>query len=232
MATEAIDQAPARSRSTRGPGPRARLVIAILIAATSVLAGVATWRSDAADRARSDALNAADIQARDRQGAIEEIDANLNDSRITLVRVRVDERRAHALSAQARAPGISPETRARARALAAGYTAMAATIRERVDPDVLAEGATPAAFKRARQLLIATAVSRRDLDPRPELRQADDHNQRSEDLRELAVGALIAALFLTCAEVWRSRWYRLFLGLGVAAIVVTTVLMITVGFNA
>jgi hypothetical protein len=40
-----------------------------------------------ADRARSDSLNAADVQARQRQGVIEEIDANLNDSRITLVRV-------------------------------------------------------------------------------------------------------------------------------------------------
>jgi hypothetical protein len=43
---------------------------------------------------------------------------------------------------------------------------------------------------------------------------------------------LIAALLLTCAEVSRTGWYRLFLGMGVAAIVVTTALMFSVGFSA
>jgi len=64
------EEAPPPARADRGPGPRARLAIAILIAATSVLAGFATWRSDVADRARSDALNTADVQARQRPGAI------------------------------------------------------------------------------------------------------------------------------------------------------------------
>jgi hypothetical protein len=166
MATTA-EQARSRARPARGPGPRARLTIAILIAATSVLAGFATWRSDAADRARSDALNAADVQARQRQGVIEEIDANLNDSRITLVRVRVDDRRAQALRAEARGPGLSADTRRRAHALAAGYTAMAAVIRERIDPDVLAGGATPAAFKDARNLAIETASRAATSTPSP-----------------------------------------------------------------
>jgi len=234
MESATTDQAPSRSepRRYRGPGPRTRLVIAILIAATSVLAGFATWRSDAADRARGDALNAADIQARQRQGAIEEIDANLNDSRITLVRVRVDDRRARALRDEARTLPASAGTKQRAHALAAGYTAMAEAIRERIDPDVLAGGATPAAFKRARDLHIETALARADLDPRPELKQAADHNQRADDLRELGVAALAAALLLTCAEVSRTGWYRLFLVAGVVTVVVTTALMISVGFSA
>ena len=83
-------------------------MIAILIAVASVLAGIATWRSDSDNRAAIDAINAADVQDRERQGAIDEIDANLNDSRITLVRVRVDERRARALAATARAKGAPP----------------------------------------------------------------------------------------------------------------------------
>jgi hypothetical protein len=232
MAVETVDEAPEASDPDRGPGPRTRLVIAILIAATSVLAGVATWRSDVADRARSDAITAADLQARDRQGAIEEIDANLNDSRITLVRVRVNARRAAALDAEAHARGVSATGRQRARALAAGYRAMAAVTRERIDPNVLDAGATPAAFKKARAVLIATVAARRDLDPKPELARAADHNRRSDDLRLLGVSALVSALLLTCAEVLRSRWYRLLLALGIIALLVTTGFMISVGFAA
>jgi len=226
------EEAPPPARADRGPGPRARLAIAILIAATSVLAGFATWRSDVADRARGDALNAADVQARQRQGAIEEIDANLNDSRITLVRVRVDDRRARALRAEARSARLTGDTRRRARALAAGYTGMATVIRERIDPDVLAGGATPAAFKRARDLHIESALARADLDPKPELKQAADHNERADDLRELGVAALVAALVLTLAEVSRTGWYRFFLAVGVLGVLVTTALMISVGFGA
>jgi hypothetical protein len=232
MAADTADGAAPASRPHRGAGPRTRLVIAILIAATSVLAGVATWRSDTADRARSDALTVADLQARERQGVIEEIDANLNDSRITLVRVRVNARRGAALDAEAHARGVSPTGRRRARALAAGYQAMARVIRERIDPNVLDAGATPAAFKKARAVLIATVAARRDLDPKPELKQAADHNQRSDDLRLLGVAALICALLLTCSEVLRSRWYRLFLALEIIALLVTTGFMITVGFAA
>jgi hypothetical protein len=226
------EKAPSAARPERGAGPRARLAIAILIAATSVLAGFATWRSDVADRARGDALNAADQQARQRQGAIEEIDANLNDSRITLVRVRVDDRRSRALRAEARSGRLAGDTQRRARALAAGYTAMAAVIRKRIDPDVLAGGATPAAFERARDLHIETALARADLDPKREISQAADHNQRADDLRELGVAALVAALVLTLAEVSRTGWYRLFLVVGVVAVVVSTALMISVGFGA
>ena len=155
------------------------------------------------------------MQDRERQGAIDEIDANLNDSRITLVRVRVDERRARALAATARAKGTPPATRRRAAALAAGYQAMATVIRERIEPDVLANGLTQAAFAKARALLIETAEARRDLDPKPELALNARLNQRADDLRELGVAALIVALLLTCAEVLASGWYRLFLAVGV-----------------
>jgi hypothetical protein len=226
------EQAPSPERSRGGPGPRARLVIAILIAATGVLSSVATWRSDVSDRERRDSLRAADYQDRERQGAVEEIDSNLNDSRITLVRVRVDDRRAKALAAQARASGIGAQARRRASALAAGYGAMAAVVRERIDPDVLAGGATPAAFGRARRLQLATAAARRDLDPKPELAQADEADTRSDKLRVLGVAALIAALLLTCAEVSSSRWHRLFLAVGVVALAVTMGLLIDVGFIA
>jgi hypothetical protein len=214
-----------------GPGPRAKLVIAILIAATSVLASVVTWRSDVADRERGDSLIAADFQDRERQGAVEEIDTNLNDSRITLVRVRVNDRRAKAVAAQARSPGIGADARRRALALAAGYRAMAAVSRERIDPDVLAGGTTPAAFARARRLQIESVAARRDLDPKPELARAESADARTDDLRELGVAGLIAALLLTCAEVSRSRGYRVFLALGVVALCVTTGLIVSVGFS-
>lgn len=217
-------------RSQRGPGPRAKLVIAILIAATSVLASVVAWRSDVADRERGDNLIAADFQDRERQGAVEEIDTNLNDSRVTLIRVRVNDRRAKAIAAQARTPGIGAEARRRALALAAGYRAMAVAVRERIDPDVLAGGTTPAAFARARRLQLATVAARRDLDPQPELARAESADARTDDLRELGVAGLVAALLLTCAEVSRSRWYRVFFGLGVVALAVTTGLLISVGF--
>jgi hypothetical protein len=231
--TTTTDEAPAKPEPRRsgGPGSRTRLVIAMLIAVASVLAGIATWRSDSDNRAGIDAINAADVQDRERQGAIDEIDANLNDSRITLVRVRVDERRAQALAATARAKGTPPATRRRAAALAAGYQAMATVIRERIEPDVLANGLTQAAFAKARALLIETAEARRDLDPKPELALNARLNQRAEDLRELGVAALIVALLLTCAEVLASGWYRLFLAVGVAGLVASAILMLTVGFG-
>ena len=41
----------------------------------------------------------------------------------------------------------------------------------------------------------------------------------------------IVALLLTCAEVLASGWYRLFLAVGVAGLVVSAVLMLNVGFG-
>ena len=231
--TTTTDEAAARPEPRRsgGAGPRTRLVIAILIAVASVLAGIATWRSDSDNRAAINAINAADVQDRERQAAIDEIDANLNDSRITLVRVRVDERRAGALAATTRARDAPRETRRRAAALAAGYQAMATVIRERIDPDVLANGLTPAAFATARALQIETAEARRDLDPKPEIADNARLNRRADDLRELGVAALIVALLLTVAEVMTSGWYRVFLVVGSAGLVAAAVLTLTVGLG-
>ena len=233
MATTTTDEAPAQPapRRSTGAGPRTRLIITILIAIASVLAGVATWRSDSDDRAAINAINEADVQDRERQTAIGEIDANLNDSRITLVRVRVDERRAHALAATAKAKNTPPATRRRAAALAAGYRAMAAVIRDRIDPDVLANGLTSAAFAKARALLLETASARRDLDPKPEIAESGRLNQRADDLLEIGVAALVVALLLTVAEVMTSGWYRLFLVVGSAGLVATAVLLLTTGLG-
>jgi hypothetical protein len=208
-----------------------KLVIAILIAASGVVSSVAAWRADVSDRHRADDLKAADFQERDRQAAVQEIDANLNDSRVTLVRVRVDERRAGALAAHARDRSVSSPARRRARALAAGYRAMAAVVRDRIDPDVLTRGAKPAAFDRARRLALSSSAARRDLDPKPELDRAADADQRADDLRVLGVAALIAALFLACAEVTSASWYRLYLGIGLLVLVATIVLMMVVGLG-
>jgi hypothetical protein len=211
-----------------GPTPRIRVLIAVLIAATGVLSSVAAWRSDVADRQRSEWLKQVDYQSRERQGAVEEIDTDLNDSRVTLLRVRVNDRRARVLAEQARDPDAPADVRRRARALAAGYRAMAAVVHKRIDPDVIARGATPAAFARSRDLLLEAAEARRDLDPRPEQAKADTANQRQDDLREIGVAALIAALLLTCAEVSRSGWYRLWLATGVTAGVAVTVALLVV----
>ena len=100
-----------------------------------------------------------------------------------------------------------------------------------VEPDVLANGLTQAAFAKARALLIETAEARRDLDLKPELADNTRLNQRADDLRELGVAALIVALLLTCAEVLASGWYRLFLAVGVAGLVVSAILMLNVGFG-
>ena len=66
----------------------------------------------------------------------------------------------------------------------------------------------------------------------PSVTHAADHNQRADDLRVLGVAALICALLLTCAEVLRSGWYRVFLVVGLTALLVTTGFMIAVGFAA
>jgi hypothetical protein len=47
----------------------------------------------------------------------------------------------------------------------------------------------------------------------------------------LGVAGLIAALFLTCAEVISAGWYRLYLGLGLVVLVATIVGMIVVGLG-
>jgi hypothetical protein len=214
--------------ATGGPTPRLRLIIAILIAATGVLSSVATWQSDVADRQRTEWLKQVDFQSRERQGAVEEIDTDLNDSRVTLVRVRVNDRRARVLGAQARDRSVGPAVRRRAAALAAGYRAMAKVVHERIDPDVIAHGATAAAFARARQLKIEAAEARRDLDPGPERAKASDANQRQDDLREVGVAALLAALLLTCAEVSRSALWRVWMGAGSTAAVAVTVALIVV----
>jgi hypothetical protein len=196
MESATTDQAPSWSGRGRA-GARTRLIIAILIAATSVLAGFATWRSDAAtgpgraQRGRHPGSPA--------PGRNQEIDANLNDSRITLVRVRVDDRRARAQD-EARTLPASAGTKQRApwRPGTRRWPRPSRAHR----PGRAGGGATPAAFKRARPPHRNRARAP-DLDPRPELKQAADHNQRADDLRELGVAALVAVLLLTCAEVSR-----------------------------
>jgi hypothetical protein len=211
------------------PSAAAGLAIAILIASTSVLGAIVAWRSaDALDAASS-----AEEQALVRQAAREEADmrsdAYVDTAQLDYLRVRGAIAHAAALRRLARA---APESAVRRALLdqAGAYAHAGATVRLHIDPSALTSSGTLelARVRRVYDTEQATAVP---LDPGPPQHQAELLQEVAGRLKTLALGSILAAFFLTLAQVSRTRAWRLYCAVGVALLLALVGELIATGLG-
>jgi hypothetical protein len=117
-----------------------------------------------------------------------------------------------------RARSAAPPDAARLRAEAAALNRVSRRIRDFVDRDaVTPDGEFVLDEKLKRDLELAER--RLDLDPKPELRQADDLSSKSEWLVLTTTVMIAAAFFFTLAQVSRKRARALYLSIGLIVLV-------------
>ena len=216
-------QSPDTSTPRRGPSPRLRLVIAALIALTSMLGAVAAWRASVASGQAGDAdrKGFADTIAREQERAV--ISSSLDSTLFQFLRARSYStqsdklRRAARNAAGSDAAGLQAESDA--------YGSVAESINTTVPADAVAEDGS-LALDRAFQIEWASAESAQDLDPAPEFAASEASRGRAERLVGLAALLIAAAFFLTLAQISKTRAHLLYFGGGVGVLVVATALLV------
>ena len=203
---------------------RRRVLIPALIALTSLLGSVGAWRAAAAAGAAASAERKAfadTVAAEQQRAAIETVVGSIE---ITYARRAALWEAAAAL--RGRAAGATGETAAQLTALAEAYEATAA--QAAIDADALApDGSLDLEAKR--QVEWARAANAQDLDPGPEMAEAESLRVKSERLVGLTAALIAAALFLTLAQVTRRfRAATLFWNGGLAVLAVSAVLLVVV----
>jgi hypothetical protein len=209
--------APGRARPDREvDGTTLKVVIASLIAFTSLLSAVGAWRAaEADDNAASQERKAfADVVAAGRERA--QIAARIDEAVFDFIRSQVYARQAGVLAGRARS-AARPDA-ARLRAEAAALNRVSRRIRDFVDRDaVTPDGEFVIDEKLKRDFDVAER--RLDLDPKPELRQADDLSSKSEWLVLTTTVMIAAAFFFTLAQVSRKRARALYMSIGLIVLV-------------
>jgi hypothetical protein len=203
---------------------RRRVLIPALIALTSLLGSVGAWRAAAASGAASSAERKAfadAVAAEQQRAAIETVVGSIE---ITYARRAALQEAAAAL--RQRAEGAAQDEVAQLAVLADAYEAAAA--QAVIDADALAaDGSLDLEAKR--QVEWARAASTQDLDPEPEMAEAENLRAKSERLVGLTALFIAAALFLTLAQVSRRpRVAALFWHGGLVVLVVSAVLLLVV----
>ena len=217
------------SNGRKERGSSAELAIAILIASTSVFGAFVAWRAAVAS---NDGVHSQE-QALVRQAASQEAqiraDVYVDASQLDYLRLREALARAGALSALARKSG-DPQARATLLVEARAFLRAAATVRQHLDPAAITtSGALDTA--RIRQIYYDEEAAVVALDPGPLQASADHHNAAARRLRTLALGAIIAAFFLTLAQVARSRVWRLYFVGGLGVLLALAVDLIVTGVS-
>jgi hypothetical protein len=210
--------APATSR-------RVKILTASLIALTSVLGAVGAWRASVASGAASDA---------DRKGFSDNV-AQTQQRAAILIRsdaILIDFVRMHAYDDEAvalrkQAEGAPAGDAARLEAQADSDQKLAQLIRTTIDPDAIRpDGSLD--LTRKFQIEFELAKSQQDLDPDPDFALSDRMRSRSERLVGLTALFIAAALFLTLAQVSRTRARRLYFGGGLVVLLVSTAFLLMV----
>lgn len=204
---------------------RLRVVIASLIATTSLVAAIGAWRASVASSASGDA----DRKGFDDSVARARVEAGI---RANLAGIVLDYGRARSYGAQAKeirrqARGAAPQDRTRLLALAEAADRLQKVARDSIDPDALRPNGT-LSLGRKFQLDLRLQESTNDLDAKPEFHKSDQLSTKSERLVGLTALLVGAALFFTLAQVSRRRVYLVYLFTGVVVLVVSTSLLITV----
>jgi hypothetical protein len=199
-----------------GASTTLKVVIASLIAVTSLLGAVGAWRaSEASDGAASaERKGFAELVASRREKA--QIRSRLDETIFDYVRANTYREQARLLGRQAAV--ASREDAARLRAEAQAVTELSRRVRGFVPPDALtADGALALNQKFAREYEVAKG--RLGLDASPEFRESDKLSSKSEWLVLTTAVMIAAAFFFTLAQVSRRRARVLYLGVGMVVLV-------------
>ena len=207
-------------RPAQSPGDlwaaRRRALIPILIALTSVLGAVGTWRTSAASGAAAGAERRAfadTVAAEQQRAAIETVVGSIEFSY-----ARRQALQESAVALRDDAAEAEGDEAARLNALAAAREAAAAAYV--IDADALRpDGSLDLDAKREVEWGLASDLQ--DLDPAPEMDRAAALRARSQRLVGLTAFFIAAALFFTLAQVSRSRRVEILYwngGLGVLAV--------------
>jgi hypothetical protein len=215
---------PSAERSPATRAGRRRLLIPVLIATTSVLGAVGAWRASAASGAAAGAERQAfvdTVAAEQQRAGIETVVGS-----IEFAYARRQALQSAAAALRAEAETATPEEAGRLLALAAAEEAAAAAYV--IDADALRpDGSLDLDAKR--EVEWGLAADQWDLDPAPEMARAAGLRLKAQRLVGLTAFLIAAALFLTLAEVSRSRRVEsLYWHGGVAVLVVSAVLLIVV----
>jgi hypothetical protein len=202
-----------------------RILMASLIAFTSVLGAVGAWLASVASGAAGDAdrKGFADNVARTQQrtAILIRTDAILLD----YVRMRAYEDQAAALRDQAQGATLVDATRLEAQA--DGDQKLAEFLKSNLDPDAIRPDGT-LDLRQKFQIEFALAESQQDLDPVPDFATSDRMRSKSEHLVGLTALFIAAALFLTIAQVSKTNARRLYLAGGLVVLVGTAALLFVV----
>jgi hypothetical protein len=210
---------------------RFRVVVALLIALTSLLGALAAWRAEAASMKGDNAERKALTESLANERVRSSIRSDLQDTLQKYQDAQVYFALSRAL--RARVAGAAPADAARLRALAKADeqlgSARIGLLRSHTDA-IRADGTLDLA--REFQLRYANEKSTTDLDPRPEYRISDHQATKSERLVGLTAMLIAAAFFFTLAQVGRRREViPLYLGGGLVVMVAATVLLLLVVFG-
>lgn len=217
--------APARVPSpAERAAARRRVLIPILIALTSVLGAVGTWRTSTASGAAAGAERRAfadNVAAEQQRAAIETIVGSIEFAYARRLALQQS-----AASLRSDAEAAQPDEAARLNTLAAAQEAAAAGYV--IDADALHPDGT-LDLEAKREVEWGLASDLQDLDPAPEMDQAVDLRAKSQRLVGLTAFFIAAALFFTLAQVSRNRRVEiLYWNGGVAVLAVSVVLVILV----
>jgi hypothetical protein len=204
---------------------RLRVVIASLIATTSLVAAIGAWRASVASSAGGDADRKGFDDSVARARAEAGIRANLAAIVLDYGRARSYEAQAKAIHRQAH--DAAPQDRTRLVAMAEAAERLEKVARDSIDPDALRTNGK-LNLGRKFQLDLRLQESTQDLDAKPEFQKSDKLSQKSERLVGLTALLVGAALFFTLAQVSRRRVYLVYLVTGIVVLVVSTSLLITV----
>jgi len=217
------------SRLANLPPAYVRVIIASLIAATSLLGAVAAWRASVASSESGDL---------DRKGFADSVADAEQRARIRadLARVLFDYVRSRAYSAQAQqlrkeARAATPDDAYHLRTDAKVSEGLVKVARDQIEADALKPNGT-LDLRRKFDIEYELAKSENDLDPAAEFARSDRLGTKSERLVGLTALLIAAAFFFTLAQITKRRVYLVYLGSGVVVLAVAAALLVAVEATA
>jgi hypothetical protein len=211
----------------RGIGKRWRLVVVALITATSVLAAVGAWRTEA---------HGSGADERDRDGVAQATAFQREQPAVLLGLVDLVQAYAEFQTARAESNALAesaakaaPAVAAPLRVAAAAEGQHAVNVFRTLDEDSLTEShLTSQGLERKLRQDLAFQRSAADLDGSDEFAAADAELHKANSDAGFTALAIAAAFLLTLAQVIRRRLAWFFLGLGAAAFAAALVLIVAV----
>lgn len=209
----------------RAAPPRLRIIIAVLIGASSVLGAVVAWRATIAESRATTAERKALADEVARERARVEIFDFLNEVHFFFIRGEAHQKRATEL--RRRADEVPGDVRELLLAEAEAYDNAAESDFHAASLDAIATDGT-LDLDKAFEIEWDAARRAQDLDPEPDFHDADINLTKAERLVGLSAVLIAGVFFLTLAEFSKSVAYRLYFFGGTVAIVVAAGLVMAV----